>query len=266
MTKFVSFDIETATITPDGSNPHDFRPLGICCAATQEFVLHDIDGQVAATLGEIKTWAGPYDNRTEMYDSKMTEIDVRELIDYLVSAAVAGYFPLGWNSLGFDFDILAEEAFDQGYGARCAHLAMTHFDPAFQMLCDKGFMVGMQAVALGLGCKGKLDGMHGDLAPKLWAQSPEDQATVLAYVSQDVQTTTDIMVNSSIKRKIDWTSQKGKPNTWRFGKWVNVEEALRIAKPDTSWMSEPRTRESCYSWIKKYLREEEWKTYLSSLA
>jgi hypothetical protein len=260
--KFVSFDIETATITPDGSNPHDFRPLGICCAATQEFVLHDIDGQVSATLGAIETWAGPK-NPDSLHASQMTVTDVQEMINYLADAADDGYFPLGWNSLAFDFDILAEEAFDLHYGARCAHLAMAHFDPAFQMLCDKGFMVGMQAAALGLGCKGKLDEMHGDLAPKLWAQSVEDQKTVLAYVSQDVQTTTDIMVNSSIKRRVDWTSKKDKPNTWRYGKWVNVEEALRIKAPDTSWMSEPRTRESCYNWIKNYLREEEWKTYLN---
>jgi hypothetical protein len=172
--------------------------------------------------------------------------------------------PLGWNSLSFDFDILAEEAYDLHYGKRCANLALSHFDPAFQQLCVMGYMIGMQAAAVGMGCRGKLDGMHGDLAPQLWARSVEDQKTVLAYVSQDVQTTTDILRETVRYKKLRWTAKSGRVNQFVFGEWKTVDECLKYPMPDVSWMSEPRTRLSCYSWMKKYLREEEWATLPSA--
>lgn len=246
--KFCSFDIETATVTPDGSNPHDFRPLGICCAATQLF---EIGPTGVAQTQAIKTWQGPRLS-TGLYAAQMNVSDVMEMADYLTDVANDGYFPIGWNSLGFDFDILAEECFSPTYASRMAHMALAHFDPAFQMLCVKGYMAGMQAVAKGLGLPGKLDGMHGDLAPILWAKTAEDQQTVLSYVSQDVQTTTDITIKISQTKRVKWITKAGKPSEFLLKELLPVDECLNIPAPDTSWMSEPRTRASCMAWMKKY--------------
>lgn len=250
--KFCSFDIETATVTPENSDPHQYRPLGICCAATQLFEV-DEHG-IVQHRNPVRVWHA-YEKCDGMYAHHMGVSDVMELADYLAGMADEGYFPLGWNSLGFDFDILAEECFDPDYGRRLAHLALMHFDPAFQMLCEKGYMIGMQAAALGLGLPGKLAGMHGDLAPVLWAKSPADQATVLDYVSQDVVTTTDILIQSTKQGRITWISKAGRPQSYAFKIWLPVEECIDLPEVDTSWMSQPRTRQSCYNWTQKYLRE-----------
>ncbi len=256
--KFISFDIETATITPDNDDPHKYRPLGICCAATQ---LVDTD------LGELGIqppvgWCNFSDNSvspdSDPYGLKMTPFQVQGLVQYLLDMKAGGWIPLTWNGLGFDFDILAEEARDQRVGLYCVGLAVDHYDIAFQMLCDKGFMIGMQAAALGLELPGKSEGMHGDLAPKLWAQSRADQDKVLAYCKQDVQTTSEIALKAIEYKRIPWTSKAGRPNTWLIKSpgLLTVRESLGLPLPDTAWMSEPRSRKSYYEWTSKYLKEE----------
>lgn len=256
--QYVSFDIETATITPENDDPHKYRPLGICCAATQLF---EVGGRVFSPVAWCST-----PNQDMVSPAKMEADEVRRLVDYLSDQMEQGYIPLTWNGLGFDFDILAEECQDIFYAKRCAAMAMAHVDMAFQMLCDIGYMIGMQAAALGQGLPGKSEGMHGDLAPKMWAEGAEGQAKVLAYVKQDVQTTTDIMLatmkpgsKSLSPGTIFWTSKAGRRQRYNFTNWLVVSECLKRPLPDTSWMSDPRTRESCYRWIKK-LEGEAWET------
>lgn len=248
--KLCSFDIETATVTPDDEDPHKFRPLGICVAATQ---------LVDTELGQLGIYPAlswhRYKDTDSLYPSKLEPVEVQILVDYLYGAWQEGYVPLTWNGLGFDFDIMAEESFDQESAALCANMALHHYDMAFQMLCDKGFMVGMQAAALGLGLHGKSEGMHGDLAPKLWAQSRADQDKVIDYVKQDVQTTSEIALRLMETKALTWTSKSGRPNRWPVAKLLTVSEALQTPEPDTSWMSQPRTRVSCLKWTEKYLKE-----------
>lgn len=241
--QYISFDIETATITPESDDPHKYRPLGICCAATQMF---EVGGRTFNPVA----WCG-VPNQELVAPRQMDKYEVRMLIDYLADAMAQDYIPLSWNGLGFDFDILAEEADSVYYANRCANIAMSHVDMAFQMLCEKGYMIGMQAAALGLKLKGKSEGMHGDLAPKLWAEGKEGQDKVLSYVKQDVQTTTDIMLRTIATGRIDWTSKSGKSQYWRVPNWLVVAECLNLPEPDTSWMTTPRTREYCLAWTKK---------------
>lgn len=252
--KFCSFDIETATLTPDNEDPHKYRPLGIACAATQ---LVDTD-LGALGIQEPVAWFytsdGAPDPDIAMFGPKMSVRQTVELVDYLFKQwFVDGYAPLTWNGLGFDFDILAEES---NKGWLCSQLALYHYDMAFQMLCDKGYMIGMQAAALGLGLHGKSEGMHGDLAPVLWAKSRADQEGVLEYVKQDVQTTSEIALRIIETSRLSWISKAGKPQTWQVEKLLDVQEALKLPKPDTKWMTSPRTRESCYRWTEKYLEAE----------
>lgn len=251
--KFCSFDIETATLTPDGDDPHKYRPLGIACAATQ---LVDTDlGQLG--IHRPIPWAswsdGAPDPDVEMYGLRMTPGQLGGLVDYLVGVAHNGFMPLTWNGLGFDFDILAEEVFDKQIGREVARLAMSQYDIAFQMLCDKGYMIGMQAAAKGMGLAGKSEGMHGDLAPVLWAKSRADQDHVLDYVERDVQTTSELAIAISERHQLSWISKTGRPHTWQVGRLLNVIDSLARPLPDTSWMTSPRTRESCHSWTAKYV-------------
>lgn len=256
--KFCSFDIETGTLTPNNENPNKYRPLGIACAATQ---LVDTDLGPLGIHPAI-AWANFSDNSpdpdTEMYGPKMSAWQVCGIVEYLASVAHDGYVPLTWNGFGFDFDILAEETFEDGHARLAAQLALSHYDMAFQMLCSKGYMVGMQAAAQGMGLKGKEhlhgdegDG-HGELAPVLWAKSRAFQDQVLTYVKQDVQTTSEIAINLIERRELHWMSKSGRPNVWRVNALLNVQECLRLPLPDTSWMSDPRQRSSYYHWLDRY--------------
>lgn len=191
----------------------------------------------------------------------MNADQVRGMVEYLHYKTAEGWIPLTWNGLSFDFDILAEESMSDEHQVSCVNMARKHYDLAFQMLCDKGFMVGMQAAAKGMGLAGKnklesvdVDG-HGELAPVLWAKSRADQDKVLSYVEQDVQTTSEIALEILDKKVLRWTSKAGKPRTWDVKKLLTVQEALKLPLPDTSWMSAPRTRESCYAWTKQYIKE-----------
>jgi hypothetical protein len=169
------------------------------------------------------------------------------LLTYLKNAAEQSFTVLTWNGLQFDFDVLAEES---GMLAECADLALASIDMMYQVICTKGYPLGLDTVAKGLGLPGKTEGMHGDLAPAMWAGSLEERLKVLEYVQQDAQTTLDVYLESFKKKRICWTSKSGRPQTMYIGNdWKTVTECNLIPKPDTSWMTNPMTRESFYAWI-----------------
>jgi hypothetical protein len=177
-----------------------------------------------------------------------------------------------WNGLKFDFAILAEEG---SQPEKCAVMALDHIDIAFQMLCEKGFMIGLETAAEGLGLEGKTKGVHGATAPVMWQKDRESQDKVLEYVGQDAKLNVDIYEAIMEKGHLPWTSKRGRLNYWRpnvvviaSGKGhldghtvsgfylteemetrlLTVKEALKTPLPDTGWMTEPITRRSCYEW------------------
>jgi hypothetical protein len=235
MKNFVAFDLEIARDFSEG------RPYGISCAAT-------ITGD-----DDLALWHGGIAKppHGEMYPPQMTPDDVGRLIDYLWGLFSSGYKVVTWNGLGFDFDVLAEESGDLlNRRWTCVDMAMNHIDPAFEMLCDKGFMIGLDTAAQGLGVEGKTEGMHGSLAPIMWQRSREDQDKVLEYVAQDARVTANVYRAILEKRMVPWISQAGRQNYWllRENEPVIVSKALDRPKPDTSWMTNPRKREDLYGW------------------
>jgi hypothetical protein len=68
------------------------------------------------------------------------------------------------NGVGFDFDVLAEEA---QMLAECCVFALAHVDMMFHVLCRLGYGVGLDAAARGTGLAGKSEGMKGADAPVL---------------------------------------------------------------------------------------------------
>jgi hypothetical protein len=160
-----------------------------------------------------------------------------------------GYTIVTWNGLGFDFDVLAEES---GMYEQCKELALNHIDMMFHFLCSKGYPVGLDAVAKGLGFGGKMAGISGAQAPHLWA-SPSliHRLRVLRYVHQDAVSTLEIYERSLELGRIDWITKKGKISScWLPNGWKTVKECLDMPLPDTSWMDNPMKREDFYSWIK----------------
>lgn len=231
--RFLAFDIETAKRLPgDFSDWRKHRPLGICCAAT-----------VVGGTGEARLWHGVGDD--ERPAARMTATELAELVKHLLDMSRQGYAIVSWNGLQFDFDVLAEESqlWDE-----CRELASRHVDMMFQVVCQLGHLLSLDAAAKGMGLGGKTEGMSGLLAPELWARGEFDQ--VLQYVEQDARCTVELAEASESDRQLRWISQRGKSCDMPLPKgWLSVCEALKLPLPDTSWMTDPIKRERITEWL-----------------
>jgi hypothetical protein len=235
--QYIAFDLEIAKELPDGAdNWKDYRPLGITCAATVD------------DLGETRVWHGNY-------SPKMDAWEVEQLLQFLESA---GKPVVTWNGLGFDFDVMAEEtsfiasARAAAVQERVKALALSHIDVAFQMLCEKGFMCGLNSAAKGMGLSGKTEGMSGAKAPTMWAQGRKEQDQVLEYVAQDARTTAELYQAVLDKGFLQWITKRGGASLWvptfRDGQMLTCQECLALPLPDVSWLSNPWPREKFAGW------------------
>lgn len=229
---YLAFDIEIVKPLPDGVKDWKaFRPLGISCAAT------------LTQEGDLKVWHGKT-NEKEIAD-QLNPTELSELVDYLLAGVASGHTVLTWNGLGFDFDILAEES---GRFADCRQLALDQVDMMFHLFCLKGFALGLDTAAKGMGLPGKTPGMSGDMAPKLWAQG--HRQLVLDYVAQDVRTTLDLALATEKERGLHWVSRRGLPQYVPLpGGWLTVRQALKLPLPDTSWLKNPWPRSKFTGWL-----------------
>lgn len=233
--KYLAFDIETAKITPDGEEIQDHRPLGICCWAVAW-----IDERANA-IRDMRGYGTYHDGS---YAPKMTRSQCCLLVARLHRAVQQGFTILAHNGAGFDFDILAEES---GMVDTCTELAMNSVDACLQVHCMRGYPVGLDAIAKGMGLQGKTEGMDGSMAPKMWAEGRFDE--VLNYVSQDVCTTLQVALAIEQHQRLTWVSKTGKLNNLRVNQLLTVTEALQLPEPNTSWMSEPMPRSRFTGWM-----------------
>lgn len=235
--KFVAFDVETTRSEGPVVEPSD---LQITCAAT---VTHESD---------VRLWHAPRIAQGESYGATMAPEHVKELFDYLYKLHEEGYQVISWNGLRFDWCVIATNLEDPGLYAKCAAVAMDHIDIMFDVFCVKGFPVGLDAAAGGLGVGGKLEGMSGSLAPDLWEQGGEQQELVLKYVRQDAILTAKVLLAIYRRGWFQWRARSGRVQQVALpminGRLMVVNEALKLAEPDTSWMDTPMTRESFYMW------------------
>ena len=242
---YIAFDLEIyKIIDTDFSQWRRHRPLGITCAATstrdgQVRVWCGIGGNGLAGFqpaGSLPTGSQPADC--------MLKQEAVGLVEYLEDEVRQGAMILTWNGLSFDFNVLAEES---GLHDRCRALAMDHVDMMFHIFCEKGFPLGLDKAAKGMGLPGKPAGMSGALAPKLWHEGQRQQ--VLDYVRQDVETTLAIAQPVEKYKQLKWTSNSGKPQVLSLPDgWLTVREALQLTEPDTSWMSHPLSRQEFMDW------------------
>jgi hypothetical protein len=232
--KYLAFDIEIVKSIPDTAQEwKSFRPLGISCAAT-------LTGE-----GQLDLWYGV--NADGKPADGMDRDGARRMVTFLQEKVQQGYTLLTWNGLGFDFDILAEES---GMGIECCDLALDHVDMMFHIFCLKGFGVGLDKAAKGMGLSGKLAGMDGSMAPKYWAAGKRQE--VLDYVAQDVRTTLDLAREVEKQRQLTWIDRKGLRKNMDFQDgWLTVRQALKLPIPDTSYMQNPWKRSKFTGWLDK---------------
>jgi len=239
MNKIIAFDLEIVKSIPDGAEWRDIRPLGISCAAGL------LNNEPLSRL-----WFHKDEQTEEPLSGGMSQQYLQLLVqDLLFWTREGGYNIVTWNGLSFDFDVLAEES---GMYDECKELAMNHIDMMFHFLCVKGFPVGLDATAKGLGLGGKMEGMTGALAPELWASDNlSDRLKVLRYVHQDSLSTLEVYERATQLDSVNWITKKGKyAHMPLYGGFKTVKECLDIPLPDTSWMDKPLAREDFYSWIK----------------
>lgn len=237
----IFFDLEISKIIPEeaGGDWSEYRPYGLACAAT--------------TLGDDKIlwWHGDENGRIA---ECMSVYQCRALAAYLFERWFEGTQVVTFNGLGFDFDVLAEECQHQGWHDNIVDMALNHIDIAFAMFADLGYMCSLDRAAEGMKIPGKMEGMSGGLAPVMWAGSPEEQATVLEYVAQDVRVTADLYEEIVTAGYLRWITQKGHPckRPWYprlvDGRLPTVAESLEKPVPDTSWMDDPWPRSKFYGW------------------
>lgn len=232
MRKYLAFDIETAS-TVDGDDWRSCRPLGITCAAALAS-----DAKARPVL-----WHGMTEDGAPA--ERMSRREARHLVDDISAYAAQGYTLLTWNGAGFDFDVLAEEA--DAYPV-CRILARDHVDMMFQVLCEKGFPIGIDNAAKAMGIAGKPEGMSGALAPTLWAEG--DIQTVLDYVVQDVRMALQVAEQAEDARALRWVTRRGQTRTFDLPNgWLTVRQACALPEPDTSWMTTPLDRRAVTRWM-----------------
>jgi hypothetical protein len=234
--KLAAFDLEIAAEIPDDvSDWTSYGPLGISCAAV-----------AMSDVTPVRFWSGI---------PQLTKAEATQLVADLSELRTEGYTLVTWNGCGFDFRVLAQES---GLVEECGRLAMNHVDLMLLVTFTKGWYLSLQKALEGAGLSGKLkqvalsdgsilDGMDGAQAPRLWA-SGEHEA-VLAYLEQDVAQLLELAHHAAARQEIRWISNAGNPQRVRFPRLLTVDECFNIPEPDTSWMSDPPSREQFVAWM-----------------
>jgi len=247
---FLAFDVEIAKPVPDGADILIHRP-GIACAALAR------EGETQAAI-----LFSPSES-PELFEPAtraMTRDGALRILAALDEAAGRGDTLVTWNGAGFDFRLLADET---GRPADCARLVMASVDMMFQVLCERGHPLSLDAALKGAGLRPKMDqvtlrsgqAVHisGVEAPQYWQAG--EYAAVAAYCAADAERTAALAAACQLGRRLAWISQKGRLNEiyLRTG-WLTVEQCLSLPLPDTSWMTKPMRREDVLAWTRPSAR------------
>lgn len=229
-----SFDVEIAKEIPENAKDWDkHRPLGISCAAT---ICSD-------DVSPVLWFDGQYSDG-KRHGPQMTKGGCQDLVRYLEAQIARGYTPLTFNGLGFDFKILAEES---GLAEECKELALNHIDMMFHFFALRGFAIGLDSACKGMGLPGKPEGMHGGLAPEMWAKGMYKE--VLDYVASDVEQPLELAELVENRGRLTWITRRGSSASVHIEKWLTVREALELPEPDTGWMDDPWPRSKFTAWL-----------------
>lgn len=232
MPKLAAFDIEIATIIPDGETDYDkLKPLGIAVAIIlpedqEPLVWQSLQGADRLSRDE----AGALATTLSIYINQ-------------------GYRLVTWNGLGFDFKLLADES---GLQEVCKSLALDHYDLMFQFFCQRGFCVGLDAAAKGMGFEGKTPGMSGAKAPRLWAEGKRWE--VIQYCIQDCRLTLDLARKIADRRALYWVKKNGYIGSEPFPGLVRVLECLEMPEPNTSFIPDPWPRSKFSGWLQDFTK------------
>ena len=254
---FIAFDLEISNPLPDEDDKWSGKPFGISCIGT--YIYPENTYVLWTTEQEDPT------DPASLYGERMNPKAVHDFVGWL--ASYGDHNIVGWNSMGFDFRVLARECTSPTAIGMVQKIAMRHIDPAYQMLAEKGFMIGLEPSNKGMGGKGKAENVHGVDAPAMWTSGdPTQQRAVLHYVQIDAYITAETYAKTVAAREIRWLTRKGRignhplksvHRTDGYHRLMTVQEANELKLPEASWMDNPITRESCYVWATESLTPHE---------
>lgn len=231
--QLLSFDIEIAnvfTLQPgEDLERHAPFDISVAAAATQggavrHWHMRDASGKPAGILDAATAHA---------------------VLEYLRAEQRRGTRVCAWNGLSFDLRWLAHVAGDPGLGRE---VALELYDPMFQFAAQKGFPIGLAAVAEGFGLAQKKL-MSADRAPLEW-QAGNTQL-VLDYVAGDCTLTNQVVAAIEQAACVKWRTKKGTISSESLPRLRQVQDVMKDPEPDQSWMSEPKPMSSYWAWMKK---------------
>jgi hypothetical protein len=227
----LSFDIEIADeidLAP-GDDLDRHGPFQIACAAA------------LSDRGELRHWYARDAAGTPQraLDAQLA----REMLLFLREAQEAKTWVCAWNGLSFDLRWLGHAADDLPLARE---IALDLIDPMFQFFVQRGFPVGLQAVASGMGIAEKKL-MDGADAPRQWALGKHDE--VLAYVAGDCSITEQVVAAILAAGRIVWRTKKGTLSSEAMPQLRRVRELLDAPLPDIAWMSDPLPRSKFTAWL-----------------
>ncbi len=234
----LAFDIELASIfdLPPGGDLDDFAPFDLSVAAAY------------SDQGGDRVWHDVEDGRPA---ARMSAATARDLLGHLRECQLAGEEIVSWNGVGFDLRWIGHVA-DDSYLA--GEIALDSFDPMLQFFNVRGFPIGLEAVATGLGMPLRKT-MTGAEAPRAWAAARFDE--VIAYVKNDCVITHQVVSAIARSHAIRWRTKKGDIKSEPLPRLLRAREVLRLPPPDQSWMSTPLPKEKFFNWIPQDLLRQE---------
>lgn len=185
----------------------------------------------------------------------MNKEELEQVYIYVSEFVQMGFKIVTWNGLKFDLAIMASEHPERKKDYAKWALE-NHIDPMFYIVCHKGYGVKLDAVSKGLGLPGKMEGITGADAPRLWMEGDlEDRYNIMLYVGQDARATWELIKKAEETGILLWNSKKGIPMSLPYQS-LTVQECMTIPLPDTSWMTTTNAfeRENFYRWVEEILK------------
>lgn len=227
----IAFDIEIADVIElaPGEDLDQHGPFELSCAAAYD------------DRGALKHWYTR--GASDAPGPSMSAATAREMLEWLREQQLAGARVCAWNGLSFDLRWLGEAA---KASELAAEIALDLVDPMFQFFVQRGFPVGLAAVAEGLGLsETKL--MKGADAPVEWARG--NHQLVLDYVAGDCRITEAVVGKIEAARALRWRTKRGTISSEPMPVLRRVRELLDAPEPDTSWMDAPIPRAKFVRWL-----------------
>lgn len=239
--KYASFDIELFNEIEEGAQFPN---------------LQELIPSVAAYCTDTTTikyyWDRPHMSKDT---AKNLVVDLQQLVN-------EGFVLFGWNILKFDLPIIA---YYSGMMDECSTLALNCVDPMFNVVCTKGYYLGLDKVLAGAGLESKLhsvrlndgsilDSMSGKLAPHLWQKG--EYSAVLDYLAVDVWQPLKLAFALEESKTMKWISGSGKSMSMKT-ELDTVKKCLRYPSVDNSWMDNPVKREDYIDWIPRHIINKE---------